>query len=120
MRKRACGTSALIERQISPQKYSNAVDVRLPVHGANDGDEGRGRIERIRIEIGRMRAILGKIDSRDDGNAISIPLRHESDRFRRFSLILFTNPATSGGQEIIRSESALGAIPPQPCRRASD
>ena len=58
-------------------KKFDAVDVRLPVHGADEGNQRRGW--RIWVEFGRGGAILREIDSgRNDGNAVAIhPLRHE-------------------------------------------
>src|SRR6202140_2089508 len=57
-------------------KIFDAVNVRLPVHGADEGDEGR---RRVCIGCGRIRAILREIDAGgDDGNAIAVhPARHE-------------------------------------------
>ena len=57
-------------------KIFDAVNVRLPVHGADKGDEGRGRVP---IGCCGIRLILREIDAGgDDGNAVAIhPPRHE-------------------------------------------
>src|SRR5882762_1228281 len=59
-------------------KIFDAVNVRLPVHGADEGDEGRVRIG-LRFALCRFRAIVCEIDAGgDDGNAVAIhPARHK-------------------------------------------
>src|ERR1700675_1281899 len=59
-------------------KIFDAVNVRLPVHGADEGDEGRVRIG-LRFALCRFGAIVCEIDAGgDDGNTVAIhPPRHE-------------------------------------------